>query len=123
MKTFEQAINIRCANIDTITGQEGSQSEVYTRAIKLLGGLDAVIPFIPFSLDDIKYAIQTDKHFNNLPLEKWDIASGFMSGRQGSLRFIGGGIWRLYRNAGINSASCSQGVCLLKEAARQWANN
>ena len=34
-------------------------------------------------------------------------------------RFIGGGIWELYRQHGINAASNSEGVCILKEAARR----
>ncbi len=119
--TFSQAINIKSANIDTNTGEVVSHKDIYTRAINLFGGLDSVIPYIPFSRSQIKEALQTDEHLNNLPMDRWDKASGFMSGRQGSMTFIGGGVWNLYRKAGIHAASCAQGVCLLKEAARQWA--
>ena len=121
MKTFSEAINIKNANIDTITGEKISHKEIYTRAINLFGGLDAVIPYIPFTLERIQEALKTDEHLNNLSMDRWDYASGFKSGRQGSVVFIGGGVWNLYREVGINAASNSQGVCLLKEAARQWA--
>lgn len=120
MKSFSEAINIRNANIDTITGEKISHNEIYARAINLLGGLDAVIPYIPFTLEQIQKALKTDEHLNNLPMRKWDLASGFMC-RGSDVRHVGGGVWVLYRKAGINAASCSQGVCLLKEAARQWA--
>ena len=120
MKTFSEAINIKNADIDRTTGEKISHREIYSRAINLLGGLDAVIPYIPFKLDEIKKALKEDEHLNNLSMDKWDYVSGFRSGRQGSMTFIGGGVWNLYRKAEINSASNAQGVCLLKEAARQW---
>lgn len=119
--TFSEAINIKNANIDTNTGEVVSHKEIYTRAINLCGGLDAVIPLIPFSLSQIKEALKTDEHLNNLSMDRWDRASGFKSGRQGSMTFIGGGVWHLYHKVEIHAASCAQGVCLLKEAARQWA--
>ena len=118
--TFSEAINIKSANIDTITGEKISHKEIYTRAINLFGGLDAVIPYIPFSLSAIKTALKTDEYLNNLSMDRWDHASGFMCCR-GDVTFIGGGVWNLYRKAGIHAASNAQGVCLLKEAARQWA--
>lgn len=121
MKTFEEAVNIKHLNIDAITGEKISHREIYTRAINVCGGLDIVIPYIPFSLSAIVDALKTDENLNNLDLERWEKASGFQRGRQGSMIHIGGHIWDLYRKAGITSASCSQGVCLLKEAARQWA--
>ena len=120
MKTFSEAINIHCANIDRTTGEKLTHEEIYTRAIELLGGLDAVIPYIPFSLEEIQEAIKEDEHLNNLSMKKWDRASGFISDRQSNVIFVGGGLWNLYRKAGINAASCAQGVCVLKEAARQW---
>ena len=121
MKSFSEAINIKNANIDTVTRETISHEEIYTRAINLFGGLDAVIPYIPFTLEEIKEALKTDKHLNNLSMKTWDLASGFISDRHGDVKCYGGGVWYLYRKAGINTASCAQGVCLLKEAARQWA--
>lgn len=120
MKSFSEAINVKNADIDTITGERLTHREIYARAINLLGGLDAVIPYIPFSLVAIKKALKTDEHLNNLSMQTWDLASGFRC-RAANVTFVGGGVWHLYRKAGINSASNAQGVCLLKEAARQWA--
>ena len=120
MKTFSEAINIKNANIDTITGEKISHKEIYTRAINLFGGLDAVIPYIPFTLEQIQNALKTDEHLNNLSMAKWDLASGFVC-KNADVHHVGGGVWNLYLKAGINAASNSQGVCLLKEAARQWA--
>lgn len=121
MKSFSEAINVKNADIDTITGDKLTHSEIYTRAINLLGGLDAIIPYIPFELEEIKEALKTDERLNNLKMQKWDLASGFHC-HAANVTFIGGGVWHLYRKAGITSASNAQGVCLLKEAARQWAN-
>lgn len=109
MKTFSEAINIKNANIDTITGEVVSHKEIYTRAINACGGLDAVIPYIPFTLAEIKKALEHhDEHLNTLRLATWDFGSERVRGL-------------CYRKAGITYMSVSQGVCLLKEAARQWA--
>lgn len=119
--TLKEAIHIHHCDIDDATGEKLTHSEIYTRAINFLGGLEAVKPFIPFGREVIKEALKTDEHLNNLPMERWDLASGFRSGRQGTMIFVGRGIWYLYHKAGITAASCSDGVCILKEAARQWA--
>lgn len=116
--TLKEKIGVN-VNVDIETKQVLSHSEIYTRAINALGGLDAVIPYIPYSLSAIEEAIETDPHLNNLSMDKWDRASGFACNK-GDCHFIGGGIWYLYRKAGINSASNAEGVCILKEAARQW---
>lgn len=107
--TFSQAINIKNANIDTNTGEVISHKDIYTRAINACGGLDEVIPYIPFSLSAIQRALEEhDEHLNTLRLRTWDAGSE-------RVREL------CYRKAGINCMSLSQGVCLLKEAARQWA--
>ena len=109
MKTFSEAINIKNADIDRITGERISHKEIYTRAINICGGLDAVIPYIPFSLEAIKEALEHhDEHLNTLPLKTWDFASERVKGL-------------CHCKAQVNYMSVSQGVCLLKEAARQWA--
>lgn len=106
--TLEQAINIRNCDIDITTGEQLTHSEIYTRAINLLGGLDAVIPLIPFSLEKIKTALENhDEYLNTLRLTTWDF--GGISVKD-----------KLY-HVGVNIISRSQLVCILKEAARQWA--
>lgn len=98
--TFNEAITKR----ETLT-----HKEVYERAINALGGLDAIIPYIPFTLKEIQTALANhDEYLNTLPLRHWDYASNNIKGL-------------CYRKANINCMSLSQGVCLLKEAARQWA--
>ena len=106
--TLEQAINIKNCDIDITTGEKITHSEIYTRAINLLGGLDAVIPHIPFSIEEIKIALEHyDEHLNTLPLRTWDFASN-------SLR-------RCFNKVGVTVIPISQCVCTLKQAARQWA--
>ena len=107
--TFSEALNLRSCNIDIATGKSISHKEIYTRAINACGGLDAIIPFIPFSLESIKQALANgDEYLNTLPLTTWDSVAHNIRGL-------------CYYKAKINCMSLSQGVCLLKEAARQWA--
>lgn len=106
--TFEDAINIKHCNIDKTTGEKVSHQEIYTRAINACGGLDAVIPYVPFGREAIKAALENhDEHLNTLPLKQWDGASDRVK-------------YLCARKAHITCMSLSQGVCLLKEAARQW---
>ena len=107
--TFSEAINIKNANIDITTGITLTHSEIYTRAINACGGLDAVIPYIPFSLEKIQNALlHHDEYLNTLPLKTWDFEAECVKDL-------------MYRKARITSSALSQRVCLLKEAARQWA--
>ena len=119
--TFNEFIGVRNANIDIETGVELPHQYIYRRAIMRFGGLDAIKPLIPFSLEEIKKALaKGDEHLNTLEMRRWDNASGFYC--QGSeCRIAPSPIWNLYREHHVTSASCSQGVCLLKEAARMLA--
>ena len=106
--TLEQAINIKNCDIDITTGEKVTHSEIYTRAINLLGGLDAVIPHIPFSIEKIKTALDNhDEYLNTLPLRTWD--------------FAGLSLKRSFSQVGVTVIPISQCVCTLKEAALQWA--
>ena len=67
-----------------------------------------------------------DPHLNNTALSKWDAAAGFSAStgwnaHQQAYRcqLVGGGLWNLYLQHGITSASCAEGVCILKEATRR----
>lgn len=117
--TIKEAIRVKNANIDMDTGRKLEHSEIYGRAIDYLGGLEAVKQYIPYGLETLKKAYKEDKCFNNLSMRTWDMVAGFIS-EGARCNFIGGGIWNLYKQHGINSASCSDGVCILKEAARLW---
>lgn len=100
--TINEAIGIKSVS-------EVSHKEKYTRLISVVGGLDAVIPCIPFSLIKIKEALEHhDEYLNTLPLKTWDFAAEEAKDL-------------MYRKAHITCSSLSERVCLLKEAACQWA--
>ena len=117
--TIKEAIRVKNANIDMDTGRKLEHSEICGRAIDYLGGLEVVKQYIPYDLETLKKAYKEDKCFINLSVSKWDMMAGFIN-RGANCSLIGGGIWNLYKQHGINSASCSDGVCILKEAARLW---
>lgn len=123
--TFGEFIGVKCGDIDIETGERMTHRAIYRRAIERFGGLEKVKPFIPFGLNEIRKAIPGDEYLNNLSARKWDFASGFNSRHSDKCGEIvtpnGCGLWNLYRKHGITSASNSQGVCLLKEAAKEWA--
>lgn len=101
--TINEAIGIKSVS-------EVSHEEKYSRLIDVVGGLDAVIPCIPFSLTSIREALEHhDEHLNTLPLRTWD------SSANNYVKDL------MYRKARITCSSLSERVCLLKEAARQWA--
>lgn len=104
--TLKEKIGVKFCNIDVNTGKELSHSEIYGRAIDVIGGLDVVVRDIPFQLDKIKEAIEKDAYLNNLPLWTWDRA--------------GIGLQFLFKSAGV-SPTPAECVCTLKEAARRWA--
>lgn len=112
-----EAVGIK-VDVDIKTGQKLSHSEVYGRIIDYLGGLQEVSKYVPYNVEYLRERIQKDQYLNNTSMINWDRAAGFQC-RQANCLFIGGGIWNLYRKHGINAASCSTGVSILKEAARR----
>ena len=115
--TLKEAIGVR-VDIDIKTGEKLTHSEIYGREIVFLGGLVEVSRLVPFPVETLGNKMKSDPYLNNTAMSKWDAASGFVC-RCGDCKFIGGGIWALYRQHGINAASDSDGVCILKEAARR----
>ncbi len=114
---LSEACGIYGCNIDRVTGKRITHREKMARFIKYLGGLDAVKSYIPF---EIKYLIpkyKKDIHFNNTSIKIWREAAGFHCVGPDAIPTYHG-IWNLYRQHGINEASCATGVCILKEAAR-----
>ena len=110
--TFEEFIGIKNADIDIETGKQMKHRDIYRRAITRFGGLKAIKPLIPFSLEEIKEALaKGDEHLNTLDIRKWDSAAGFyVKGYDYAL--MPSPIWYLYRQNHVTSASCSQGVCM-----------
>ena len=124
--TLYEAIGVHKVDIDVKTGEKLSHSEIYGRMIEFLGGLDEVARFIPFPLETIRKKLKDDPHLNNTSMRRWDEAAGFQCGvfgnrhrGQAECRPTGDGLWNLYRQHGITGASCAEGVCILKEAARR----
>ena len=115
--TISEATGIHQCNIDKATGKELSHRERYTRYIDYLGGMDAVKPYIPFELDYLAQKYHEDPLLNNTSILIWDNAAGFRCFRLDAILTYDG-LWNLYRQHGIDTASCATGVCILKEAAR-----
>lgn len=125
--TLQDAINIHQCDRDKTTGKQLTHEEISTRAINVLGGLDVIIPYIPFTRDEIKEALQKDKNLNNLRLTTWDVAVGeivpftyLRTTRDDAIIKTNKHLKHLCEAKRIN-ISPSEGVCILKEAARQWA--
>ncbi len=117
--TLMEAIGVKC-DVDVKTGRKLEHREVYQRAIEYLGGLNEVAKYVPFSIDELRVKMKKDALFNqSRDRLLWDMASGFTITRKHEAIPNGDGLWHLYRQHGINSASNSQGVCILKEAARE----
>ncbi len=114
--TIQEAIGAKLY-ADAKTGKKLSHSEMYGKVIEYLGGLDVVARFIPFPMETIREKLKSDPHLNNTPMKAWDAASGFVC--DGIDCRPSGGLWPLYRKHGITCASNSEGVCILKEAARR----
>ena len=120
--TFSEFIGIKCADLDIETGAKMEHRAIYQRAVERFGGLEVIKFLIPFSLEHIKEALANgDEYLNTLPISKWDSAAGFSNHGWKCEPIFYQPIWKLYREHGVTSASNAQGVCLLKEAARMWA--
>lgn len=118
--TINELANVQRANIDNITGEEISHSEKWGRVVNALG-YEAVKHCIPFTLEQVKNALRTDKHMNNLAIRIWDSAAGFTGCQTGRAMLMPSPFTGILRKAGVKSFSPSDCVCILKEAARMWA--
>lgn len=88
-------------------GTELTHREKYGRVVNGIG-LDTLIPLIPATLEQVKEALETGEgHLNEIPIKLWD-------NKVPVVRSL------MHRKLGINVSSLSQGVCVLKEAAKQW---
>ena len=123
--TLNEAIGIKYEMRDVKTGEDVSISERCRRAIEFLGGLDEVAKLIPFPVETLRAKLKEDPLLNNTSMSAWDKAAGFKCGtganswrQEYRCLLVRGGIWELYEKHGVTAASCADGVCLLKEAAR-----
>lgn len=96
---------------------KGDHREYYGSIVKALG-FTQVASCVPYDIETLDRAYRKDKAFNNLSLKSWDAASGFRSEGINCI-FIGSKLTDLYRKHGVNVFSNSDGVCILKECARE----
>lgn len=99
----------------------GSHEEYYGKIVAALG-YDEVAACVPFPVEALDRAMKKDRHFNNLPIREWDNASGFWT-RGADCQYVGSQLTRLYRKKGVDTFSCSDGVSILKECAREMVEN
>ena len=91
--------------------------QVMLNAINVLG-LDNLAQLVPFSIDEIKVALDAgDKALNSLPIKKWDYAAGFIINGN-IVQPIPCQLAALLSQHGIDTWSPSQCVSLLKSTAR-----
>lgn len=107
---------------DIETEKEISHTEYMYRIIDKLG-LENIARYIPFDIDYLKEKFKRDKCFNNTQLQAWDVAAGFIphiSKRAHTLNYSysHNGLADLFIANKITCFSVSEGVCVLKEAAR-----
>ena len=96
---------------------QGTHEEYYGKIVEALG-YDEVVSCVPYSVEVLDEKMKEDRHFNNLPIRVWDLASGFRC--VGADCFlVGSHLTALYRKHGVNCFSNSDGVCILKECARE----
>ena len=118
---INELTNIDSRGNDKITGKAIGHEENMHRIIAVLG-YENVKRCIPFSLAEIKAALPRDRYLNNLSISKWRNASGvYVNDCSGTTRIFYTPLVGLYRAHGINCFSQSDGVSILKECARLWA--
>lgn len=106
-----------------ITTQErlGMNHHDYYQMVVNFLGYDKVKNCVPFTLTEIKEAFPKDEHLNNLPMRKWDWASGFnvwTTKYEEVVRPTNSPLRSVMKAKGINCYSNAEGVCILKECAR-----
>lgn len=119
---LRQFANVDSYYRDIDTGHEVPWKEYMARIIGKLG-LHNIKSYIPFSLDLIREKLKEDEHLNNTDIRSWDLATGFApyinkNTKTQEYERTRYGLTSLFRMNGITCYSVSEGVCVLKEAAR-----
>lgn len=115
------------ANVDSLyrdldTGQEVPWCDYMRRVIDKLG-LDNIEPHIPYNLETLKEKLKHDINLNNTDIQMWDMAAGFVpvfnvKAKTMEYKSVNCSLADLFIRNGITCFSPSDGVCVLKEAAR-----
>lgn len=120
---LKEFANVDSYYMDIDTGTEISWHDYMGRVIDKLGVAN-IKPYIPFSIEHIKEAIKEDVNLNNTKLVSWMGAAGFRSfinkkTQAETIVPLHCGLSTLFVNNGITCFSPSDGVSVLKEAARR----
>jgi hypothetical protein len=90
-------------------------------------GYEEVKKYLPVSRDEIKTALKKDESLNNIPIEKWNFAAGFISyvdKRTKTQEYKPFGTHTLCEychQQGIDTLSVAQLICTLKQCAKRYA--
>lgn len=120
---LKQFANVDSMYRDLDTGQEVPWHDYMHRVIGKLG-LENIKPYIPYDIKYLKEKLKEDIHLNNTNLTEWDCAAGYVSYINMTTKTKEyhkrpqGGLGNLFVRNGITCSSPSEGVCVLKEAAR-----
>jgi len=92
----------------------------YRALIDQMGGPDKVRTLVPVPKERIQEALAAgDEHLNTIPLFAWDVAAGRIRNQWYSQDYT------MYRESKLGpwpkGLSLAERVCILKEAARVWA--
>ncbi len=93
--------------------------EKYKKAVTDIG-FDKIRSILPWSDEQLVDAYKADKHFNSIKISEWDRIAGYHEDRKtGALTSYNSPLKDWIYKAGIDYFSCSELVCILKEAARE----
>lgn len=112
---FREAVQPGMTSMEYLDIPHDERYESIVNAI----GYEDVKQCIPYSLERLKKEFEKDKFMNGTSIEKWDMAAGFIC-KYGNAKYIGSRLTNLYRRIGVDTFSCSDGVCILKCCARMW---
>lgn len=117
----------RFANVDAFlrdldTGKEIKWEEYMRRIIDKLG-LRNIERYLPYTINHLKEKLKEDVNLNNTYLEHWETCAGMVRSINRKTKILEyipsyNGLSALFVRNGITCFSCSDGVCVLKEAAR-----
>ncbi len=94
--------------------------DIYRKIVEKIG-LENMVEVIPFTKAEISTALSCgDEHLNTLKISEWDKAAGYVWKNGRLVSRFSSRLDRLTANVGL-SLTCSQSVCLLKQAAKIWA--
>ena len=112
---FREAVQPGMTSMEYLDIPHDERYEAIVNAI----GYEDVKQCIPYSLERLKKEFEKDKFMNGTSIEKCDMAAGFIC-KYGNAKYIGSRLTNLYRRIGVDTFSCSDGVCILKCCARMW---